>query len=196
MLQVASVLSGCCVCFTHMVKCICFKWYAFRRILHSSVSYFRCVFRESWGTESYRRGRARPHPVSQVPPARREGSGVAGKETWAQRQGRVRVRSVARWTRRVTWASQRACPYRRPALGLQKKKIHVTSQKFKSVPLIETLKIGSGSPWFDLVGPTTKQALIPMNLGTSATQDPACHGAGDCVQLYDVLLYLPLISGR
>jgi hypothetical protein len=122
MLQVASVLSGCCVCFTHMVKCICFKWYAFRRILHSSVSYFRCVFRESWGTESYRRGRARPHPVSQVPPARREGSGVAGKETWAQRQGRVRVRSVARWTRRVTWASQHACPYRRPGARAAKKK--------------------------------------------------------------------------
>jgi hypothetical protein len=56
MLQVASVLSGCCICFTHMLQvyvpnissasdvcCI--------QVFHVvSVSCFRSMFRESWGT--------------------------------------------------------------------------------------------------------------------------------------------------
>ena len=44
MLQVASVLSGCCICFTHMlqvyvlnISCV------FRRMLHSSVSCCKCL---------------------------------------------------------------------------------------------------------------------------------------------------------
>jgi len=39
------------------------------------------------GTPGVLRGRARPHPGSRVPSARREGSNIAGKDPRAQRQG-------------------------------------------------------------------------------------------------------------
>jgi len=109
--HVASVLSRCCICFSNMLQvyvpnvsfasdlcCI--------QVFHvASVSCFRGMFRESRGTtwaqgEGARRAegrqigahgasrvlrteRARPHPDSRVPPARRE-EGVRGKEWWAQ----------------------------------------------------------------------------------------------------------------
>ena len=88
MLQVATVLSRCCICFTHMLQvyvlnvsfasdvcCI--------QVFHvASVSCFRGMFIESCGhaPDAGRRGaasqgpvngptgRARPHPGSQVPP--------------------------------------------------------------------------------------------------------------------------------
>ena len=111
MLQVASVLSGCCIYFTHMLQvyisnvssaldvcCI--------QVFHvASILCFRGIFIESWrhGPDAARRytasrgpvdgahdahgglrmGRARPHPGSRVPPARKE-EGVREKEWRAQ----------------------------------------------------------------------------------------------------------------
>jgi hypothetical protein len=104
-------LSGCCICFTHMLQvyvrnvssasdlfCI--------QVFHvASVSCFRDVFRESWGhgpsargrgvvnqgsadgahsaLRDLRMGRARLYPGSWVPPAQRE-KVVRGKERRAQ----------------------------------------------------------------------------------------------------------------
>jgi hypothetical protein len=52
MLQVVSVISGCCICFHTYVESVCFKYFIyFRRILHSSVSCCTCFvfFGESGG---------------------------------------------------------------------------------------------------------------------------------------------------
>jgi hypothetical protein len=108
MLHVASVLSGCCICLTHIFQVMFQMFHILQTYVHSSVSCFRCLFRESWGTArvlgdqarraGFRRsghvaclvlwtGCARPHPGSRVPPTRRERSagweGAAGTETGA-----------------------------------------------------------------------------------------------------------------
>ena len=55
MLQVASVLSGCCICFTHMLQLYVKCFVCFRLMLHSSVLFCKCfvfqryIQRESLG---------------------------------------------------------------------------------------------------------------------------------------------------
>jgi hypothetical protein len=65
MLQVVSVLSRCCICYTHMLQmyvpnvlssldlCCIQVFYV------ANVSCFKCMFRESWGHDLGARGRAR-----------------------------------------------------------------------------------------------------------------------------------------
>jgi hypothetical protein len=49
MLQVASVLSRYCICFTHMFQVYVSNVLSVQTMLHSTVLYFRGVFRESLG---------------------------------------------------------------------------------------------------------------------------------------------------
>jgi hypothetical protein len=49
MLQVASVLSRYCIYFTHMFQVYVPNILSVRTMLHSTISYFRGVFRESLG---------------------------------------------------------------------------------------------------------------------------------------------------
>jgi hypothetical protein len=102
MLQIASVLSRCCICFTRMLQFVCFKCFiCFRRTLHPCVSCFRG--RESWrhgqGVEAWgvasrgsavgvrntprilRTGCACPHAGSQIPSTQRERRGSGGRSS-------------------------------------------------------------------------------------------------------------------
>jgi hypothetical protein len=108
-LQVASVLFGCCICFTHMLEVYVSNVSSASNIcciqmFHvASLSCFRSMFRESWGhgpsTEG--RGVARRGPIDgaclcssrpRVSPTRRErrGSGGRSGERGVLRDGRGR----------------------------------------------------------------------------------------------------------
>jgi hypothetical protein len=90
MLQVTSVLSGCCICLIHMLQVYVLNVSFASDIFHPSVSYCKCFVFQRYvhsheGTTSpgladgpcgapriLRMGCAHPHPDSQVPPAQRE----------------------------------------------------------------------------------------------------------------------------
>ena len=157
--MISTVLVLCCSKCFHVANCKRFIWMlhmfytyvssvyskcfiCFRRMLHSSVSSFRVVFRESWGhgpsaegwgvasrvpadgacwgpavgvrgaPGSCGQGHARPHLGSWVSPTWREGSGVAGKEPRAQRQGRgVHARRCEADGARLRWCPDACvCP--------------------------------------------------------------------------------------
>jgi hypothetical protein len=79
MLQVASGLSRCCICFTTHVASICFKCFmCFRHMLHSSVSCCKCFMFQryvqrvigAWlkmATGTYPTGSGHPHPHPHPP---------------------------------------------------------------------------------------------------------------------------------
>jgi hypothetical protein len=125
-LQVAIVLSGCCICFTHMSRiyvpnvssasdlcCI--------QVFHvTSVSCFRCIFKELWGhgpSAGERTRRVRGRRMGRVvrlgscgrgmliltrlsgPTCAEREEGVRGKAGWAR--DRVRVHGRTRQTKKV-----------------------------------------------------------------------------------------------
>jgi hypothetical protein len=129
--HVAVVLSRCCICYTH-VSSVCTKCFiGFRCMLHSSVSCFRGVFRESWATAWAPRDRARragcrcqgawcawvlrtmmcSSSSRLLGPAHPErGAGSLGRSRGHGDRGGVRVRDRARRSR-VGYAGVRTCAF-------------------------------------------------------------------------------------
>jgi hypothetical protein len=73
MLQVVSVLSGCCICFTHKLQVYVLNVSSASdvcciQVFHiASVSCFRCMFRESWehGSDAGGRGAVSQGPADE-----------------------------------------------------------------------------------------------------------------------------------
>jgi hypothetical protein len=109
--HVSNVCSKCFICFKH--------------ILHSSVFMFSYMCLESYGawpghqgiehgeSGASGQGHACPYLGSRVPSMRRERSGVAGKEPWAQRQGQGACarRDGQRWQAARAYRRTRLCEY-------------------------------------------------------------------------------------
>jgi hypothetical protein len=136
MLQVASVLSVCCICFTHMFHLYVPNVHLFSDIRCIQVFHILEVCSESHGTRSGCWGMGRGEAGARagasgrgvwrtwgpadggvlvlIPapgPARAErGGSVVGKEPWAQRQGQgVRVEALRGGWGRAVRASGRPC---------------------------------------------------------------------------------------